>query len=114
MPIAQECPYTEGLFDPGNKVLVMMSKDKKEIFHMVPKLDDNGDPIKVKTPRPAGRPPYKEERKIMQTYQEHYITEKDEVQAMIELIATNSDSYDYKQYLNPAIIQVPKASIIMP
>lgn len=106
MPIANDCPFVEGIFDPTSKTLVMMSKDEKEMFHMMPKLDDNGDPVKAKMRRPNGRD-YREERKTLRTFQEHYITEKKEIEDLISTIAVNAESFNYKQYLEAEATQAP-------
>ena len=52
IPIADSCPYVECIFDPETKVFVIISKQTKQSLHMLPKLDDNGDPMQIKTPRP--------------------------------------------------------------
>ena len=51
MPVSQDCPFNEVIYDPTTKVLAIVSKDKKEKPHMLPRLDDKGKliPIKPKT-----------------------------------------------------------------
>ena len=48
VPVTKECPYVEALFDPSSGVLAVITKTIKGSYHMVPKLDDNGDPIRLK------------------------------------------------------------------
>ena len=103
MPISQDCPFNEGIFDPEGKVLVLMSKEKKDSIHMLPRLDESGDPIKVKTPRVNGKT-YKEQRINLETYTEHYVVEEKEIVEIINLLAANAKSYDYNKYLNLNII----------
>ena len=47
IPITNDCPFVECLFSPREKILVVISKFMKQSYHMVPKLDDNGDEIKT-------------------------------------------------------------------
>ena len=107
MPITQDCPFNEAIFDSENKVLVLMSKEKKESVHMMPKLDENGDPQRVKAARPNGKT-YKEHRVTLETYTEHYIAEKEEIAEIINMLAVNASSYDFNKYLNPPAIIMPE------
>ena len=114
MPLTEECLFVEGIYDTESKVLVMISKVQKDTFHMVPKLDDNGDVLVSKAPRANGSR-YKEERRQLETFQEYYITEKNEIDEFIKMVAVNSDKYDYSQYLNKSnIIVEQKPEIILP
>lgn len=116
MPISKEAPYSELIYIPENNSLVVLSANSKEAFHMVPKLDDNGDITNTKTPRKSGVQ-HKEQRVNMKTMIEYEFTEKEEIINLINLIAVNSDSYDYKQYMVDAKIIVPntpKLEIIKP
>ena len=45
IPITSDCPYVEMLFSPEQQMMVVISKYMKGAYHMVQKLDDNGDPI---------------------------------------------------------------------
>lgn len=111
MPISNDCPFSEGIYDPQSEVLVIMSKHTKESFHLVPRLDDNGDPMPAKVKRASGLP-YKEERKAIATYQEYYIPEKAEITNIIEMFAVNADTYDYKKFLEKSkIIKAPEKKI---
>jgi hypothetical protein len=55
IPLSMDCPYVECIWDPGTKVFVVISRITKTTLHMLPKLDDNGDPAPLKTKRPNGR-----------------------------------------------------------
>lgn len=98
MPMTKDCPFSEGIFDPNQKVLVMMSASKKPTYHMIPKLTENGDPLKLKTKRANGKD-IAEKREVIDTYEEFYISEKAEISELIELIAVNANNYDWKSYL---------------
>jgi hypothetical protein len=108
IPVSNDCPYSEGIYDPDSKVLVLMSVIRKETFHMVPRLDDNGDMAPVKgAPRKNGKP-YKEERKTLETFTEYYIQEKAEIEEAIKELAVNAATYDYDQYLIDKKVIVPE------
>ena len=38
MPISNDCPFVECLFSPSEKIMVILSKVKKQSYHMVAKL----------------------------------------------------------------------------
>ena len=115
MPIDKECLFVEGLYDPAQKVLVMISSAKKESLHFLAKLDENGDARKLNKPRPNGKP-FPEERKSLVTFQEYYITEKQEIETIIDMFAVNTDTFDYKEYLEKDITipEQPKIQLINP
>lgn len=113
-PLTNDCPFAEGIYDPEQKALAMISsKDKKESFHMLAKLDEQGDPQKLKRPRANGRI-YPEERKALETMYEHYITETQEIEAIVSWFAINADTYDYKTMLKQDIMvpEKPKIEIV--
>jgi len=122
MPLTKDAPYSEGIYDPQSRVLVMMSSFTKETLHMIPARDENGDVAKTKTPRPGpdGKPngkTYKEKQITLKTFTEFYVTEKEEISGLINMIAVNSDTFDYKKYLEPSPIivpETPKLEIIKP
>jgi len=99
IPIAEECPYIEGIFYTGNKILALIGVNKKDIFHMMPKLDANGDPEFRKVPAKDGVP-VKQERRVIETYQEYYLEERAEIEGFIKHFAINADTYNYTQYLD--------------
>ncbi len=50
IPVSLDSPYTEAMFDPASGILAVISKVMKQSYHMVPKLNDDGEPIRLKTP----------------------------------------------------------------
>ena len=86
--IGTKCPYVECIYDPESKVLALIGQTKKNVFHMMPKLDDNGDVVlrKVKT---DGGKPYKEERRTVETFQEYYISDISQILEFIEMFSIN-------------------------
>ena len=99
IPISLEAAFSEGIYDPLDKVLVLMSKHVKESVHLIPRLDDNGDPVPLKKPRSNGKN-YKEQRITLQTYTEYYVTEKDEIKEIVTKLADNASSFPLKQFLD--------------
>jgi hypothetical protein len=98
LPLSQDCPYVECIFDPSTKVFVVISKVTKTTLHMLPRLDDNGDPAPLKTKRANGRM-VKEERKSIETFQEYYVEDHEAMDALIDLFAVNKATFDYKKYI---------------
>lgn len=98
IPVTTDCPYVEAIFDPSSKMLAVISKVAKESYHMVPKLDDNGDPQGLKMgKRPNGKD-FKEQRVLMQTHAEYYISDKVDIDNIVQGFAINAGSFDYAKY----------------
>jgi hypothetical protein len=111
MPVLNDCPFKEGIFDVDSKILVMISKDSKQTFHMLPKLDANGDPEKVKGIRVSGKT-VKEERRAVETSTEHYITEKEEIEETITDHAFNAESFPWETFLVKLEAVVPERKVV--
>jgi hypothetical protein len=93
IPLSKDCPYIEGIYDPQSKVLALIGLTKKSVFHMMPKLDDNGDVVARKV-RTEGAKAHKEERRTVETFQEYYLMDVDDIKAFINLFSINSDAAD--------------------
>ena len=65
---------------------------------MMPKIDPNGDLEMRKTPSREGKP-YKEERRTIETFQEYYIEELDEIRAFVKHFAINGETFNFEQYI---------------
>lgn len=91
LPITEECPFNEVIFDPTTKVLAVISKDQKEKPQMMPKLNDKGQIIPLKVTTENGQPKYVEERKMMDTYYEYYMDKIDDIKAFINRFAINPE-----------------------
>jgi hypothetical protein len=99
IPITNDCPYVECIFDLDTKVLAVIGKETKESFHMLPKLNEFGDLQRMKIGKRDNGKDYAEERKSLDTFYEYYIEEKQEVVEFIKMIAANADTFDYAQYV---------------
>ncbi len=106
IPALSDCPYNEAIFDADNKVLAVISKEKKESLHMLAKLNEFGDPQTMKIGRRANGKDYAEERKTLETFYEYYVENVNEVENFIKMFAINADSFDYAQYF----VEEPKTA----
>lgn len=99
IPINNSCPYVECIFDVESKVLAVIGNVKKNVFHMVPKLDANGE-VEFKKPTAAKNPskPYKEERRLVETFQEYYISDSEEIREFMNMFSLNGEKY-YSLYV---------------
>jgi hypothetical protein len=117
MPITEDCLFVEGIYDPSQKVLVMIANRVKETFQMMARLDEQGDQMKLKRPRQNGKP-FPEERRVLDTYQEFYIRDTKEIEELINMLAINTSTFDYKSFLTStgpiSIPEQPKISLILP
>jgi len=102
IPIATECPYVECIFDPATKVFVIISKITKQSLHMLPKMDENGDPVACKVKRPNGRN-FKEERNKIEVFQEYYVEDAVAIEDLINLFAINASTFDYKTFMDKVV-----------
>ena len=114
IPVSSDSPYVEAMFDPSSGILAVISKDKEESFHMMPRLDDNGEPQRLKAPNMQTGKTVKEHRVMLETFNEFYISDKADIETFIELFAINATAFNYKELLNVDIKETKKSSIIMP
>jgi hypothetical protein len=101
IPTDMNCPFVECIYDNEVHVLAVVGKSQKNTFHMLPKIDANGDVELRKTPSREGKP-FKEERRSIETYQEYYFEDESEIEEFIKLFAFNADTFEYKQYFKIA------------
>jgi len=109
IPITKDCPYNEVIFDVQSKTLAIIGKESKESFHMMPKLTDTGDVLRLKLGKKENGKDYAEERKALVTFYEYYITEREEIEDFVAKFAVNAGSFDYTQYIN---LEIPKEGMI--
>lgn len=108
IPINKECPYVEAIFDPSSKILAIISKTSKNSYHMVPKLDDNGDEIKMRIGKRENGKDVKEQRVMMDTHAEYYLSEKEEIENIVNGFAINAESFDIETYFGEEAIKSSK------
>ena len=93
IPVSNDCPYVECIYDPTSKVFVIISKVTKTSLHMLPKLDDYGKAV-------SGNRGAKQERRALDTFQEYYIEEKDSIVDVINLFAVNAKKFDVTKFID--------------
>jgi hypothetical protein len=113
LPVTLDCPYVEAMFDPTSGILAVISKVKKDVMHMVPRLDENGQPIRLKTPNNETGKTIKEQRIQIETFSEFYITEKEEIIQFIYMFAINADVFDINAFYVD-VNETQKSNIILP
>tara|TARA_S200002703_G_scaffold102951_1_gene89209 strand:- start:684 stop:1109 length:426 start_codon:yes stop_codon:yes gene_type:complete len=112
--VAEDCPYVEAMFDPASGIIVVISKNKKQTFTMLPRLNENGEQQKLKFPNKETGKVIKEQRVMVETFSEFYITEKEDIENFIEIFAINAGSFDYKDFMNVDAKETKTSNIIMP
>lgn len=106
MPTTEDSPYIEAIFNPMAKVLAVIGTKKKDVFHMVERLDENGDP-KMRKAKMTKEEPHQKQRVTVESYSEYYITNRDEIDDFIVNMAVNYDQYDYKKFLDLKTMESP-------
>jgi hypothetical protein len=109
IPISKECPYNEVIFDVTTKLLAIISKESKESFHMMPKLTDTGDVMRLKLGKKENGKDYAEERKALVTFYEYYIENKEEIIQFVNAVAENAKGFDFQQYID---LEIPKEGMM--
>ena len=97
IPMTDDCPFNEAIYDPIEKVLAIISKDLKEKPMMMPKLSDKGLPVQVK--KVDGTLGLQEQRILMEAYYEYYITEKADVREFVEKFAINPSHKSFQSFI---------------
>jgi len=98
IPVHNDCPYNEVIYDPAQATMAIISKDKKESLHNVIKLDSNGGPILAKGGKRIDGNPFQEERRLIESYYEYYISDQQEIEKFIKMFAINADTFDYGKF----------------
>ena len=114
IPVSQDSPYVEALFDPSSGMLAIISKVMKQSYHMVPKLDDEGQPMRLKKPNMQTGKTVKEERRLVDTFSEFYLSDKKDIETFIHMFAINADTFDYKTLLDVDVNKTETSKIILP
>jgi len=112
IPVSKDAPYIEAMFDPSSGILACIGVNSKQSFHMVPRLDDKGQPIRLKVPNKTTGKTVKEQRVSQQTYSEYYIAEKNDIDNFINIFAINADTFDYKQFTDVEVKDTKVSKII--
>ena len=95
IPVSNDCPYVECIYDPSSKVFVLIGKTTKTSLHMLPKLDEYGKAI-------SGNRGAKQERRSIDTFQEYYIEEEKDIKEIVKMFAVNASKFDIAKFLEKA------------
>ena len=80
---------------------------------MVPRLNEEGQPQRLKLPNKETGKTIKEQRVDMETFSEFYISNKKEIENFINVFAINADTFDFKKYTEIDAKETKKSPIIM-
>jgi hypothetical protein len=97
IPFKTDCPYHEAIFDPSEKTLALISKEKRTMLQLVPKLNLKGDALKLPKPRLNGKD-YAEERLTIESFYEYYITDTVEIQTIVSMLGLNHETFDFTPF----------------
>jgi hypothetical protein len=98
IPVKDDCPYIELIFDPKKKILGVISKHIKQSIQSITKLDNNGFPKETTNKKFKEQFPFQQERLLMDTYHEYYIRNEKEIEEFLNMHAVNP-KFDWKSYL---------------
>jgi len=96
-PVTTDCKFIECFWNPFNNSFVIVTDDEKQVFKTLPKLSSGGSFLPNKNAK-AGQNPYQQERLLIKEYNEHYLTEIDEVNQFLTQFVSNQD-FDWLKYL---------------
>lgn len=102
IPVSNDSPYVECIYDVTSGLFVIIGKVTKTTLHMLPKLDDNGDPMGTAVLRPNGRN-VKEERVSSETFQEYYLDNKLDIKDLVNYLGINAKEFDFEPILNQEV-----------
>ena len=83
MPISNDCPYNEVIYDPTTKVLAIISKEFKQKPQMFPKYPASNSFLG----NSSSTPEYV--REMMDTYYEYYLDDPNDILSFIQSFAIN-------------------------
>jgi hypothetical protein len=112
IPVSNDSPYVEAMYDPASGILAVISKVMKQSYHMVAKLDEEGQPMKLKNPNPQTGKTVKEERRLVDTFSEFYLSDALDIEQFIHLFAINAATFDYKAFF-VELKETKKSNIIL-
>jgi len=98
IPVSNDSPYVEAMFDPSSSILAVISKVMKQSYHMVPKLDEPGQPQKLKAPNPQTGKTVKEERRLVDTFSEFYLNDRKDIDTFIHMFAVNAEDFSVEEF----------------
>jgi hypothetical protein len=98
IPLTNDAPYVECIYDKESGIFVIISKITRTALHMLPRLDENGDSIPVKSGRRANGKAVKEVRTSIEVFQEYYIETEEDMNTIISAHAFNPE-FNWREFL---------------
>ena len=100
IPINKQCPYNEAIYDIDNKILVVLSKDKKENLRTVPKNVSNYLSIAYNFNTQITDNYIKQEVDTIciEEYYTYYIEQKEEIINFISKFCINYPEFSIGEY----------------
>ena len=98
IPVSNDSPYVEAMFDPASGILAVISKVMKQSYHMVPRLDEEGQPQRLKKPNPQTGKTHKEERRLVDTFSEFYLSDRADIDTFIHMFAINAEHFKVDEF----------------
>ena len=99
IPVTLDCPYVECIFSTEDKIMVVISKVMKQSYHMLPKLDSNGDAVPVKGKPRQNKKVVVEERRLVDTFSEFYLMTPEEISGFVHSFAINSKEFPFEDFM---------------
>jgi hypothetical protein len=96
IPTSLDCPFNEALYNPSLGVLAVVSKEKKQAYRLVPKINEKGAPVIIGSGPTATMA---QERKLMESFYEYYIDDPQDIADFITMFAVNAAKFKWKDYL---------------
>jgi len=97
-PTTSHNPFVEIFWDPFAKHMVLVGKDTRETFKVFPKLTTAGHYLINKDKATGSKVPYQQERLMVTEFNEHYLSNIDEIDQLVSSLAVNKD-FDWRKFL---------------
>lgn len=99
IPMDSSSPFVELIWDPKEKVLGVVSKVVKDKFQFVPKLSSKGTPLPNNDRSTNKIAPFQQERLLLKTFHEYYISDQKEIETFLKMYAYNP-KFDWAEFVN--------------
>lgn len=95
IPLTMDSFYIDARFHRGANVLSLVSKEKIDIMQSFPRLDDNGDRLALPGKKGQHEPTrYKQERKLISSNYDYVLSEKADIQKIVDGLTGESNDLD--------------------
>ena len=93
IPINKTCPYNEVIYDIDSKLLIVLSKDKKENLTTITKMLPTNINTTVGLANITN-----EETILLEQYYTYHIEKEEEIKNFIQRFGTNRESFNLDKY----------------